>query len=167
MFEFDYTLDTSVALAGRKMLKKYCIIIYIVLPLIVSSEYFIKFFQTGDYAQLTRALIFFVLFYSISFVVNKFSKKIANKNNKNFLNQNVNILFSDSKIIVKTKKEGCFESSQEYEWNMIYKFAQDKSYYFIYLSRFKSYVIPKESCINGNEAEFASYIMNKLEEKNT
>ena len=167
MFEFEYTLDASVALAGRKILKKYFIIIYIVLPLFVSSEYFIKFFKTKDYSQLTKALIFFILFYSLFFVANKFSKKIANKNNNKFLNQKINILFSDSKIIVKTKKEGSFESSQEYEWNMIYKFEQDKSYYFIYLSRFKSYVIPKGSCVNGKESEFASYINKKLGEKNT
>lgn len=164
MFEFEYILDASVMLAGRKMIKKYFIILFIFAPLVVSSEYFIKFFNTKDYSQLTIAFLSIFLFYLIILVINRVSKKVANKKNEKFLNQKVIISFSDSNISVKTKKDGSFESSQIYEWNMIQKIKQDKSFYFLYLSNFKSYVIPKGSCINGNELYFVSFIEDKLKE---
>ena len=164
MFEFEYILDSSVVLAGEKVLKKYLVILNIVFPLIVSLEYFIKFFKTKNYFQLLFAFISIFLFYLIIFFMNLVTKKILKSKNEKFLNQKVNISFSDSKIIIKTKKEEHFESSQIYEWNMIQKFEQVNSHYFLYLSKFKSYVIPKGSCINGNELNFVSFIENRLKE---
>ncbi len=165
MFEFEYTLDASVAFAGRKMLKKYFFLLLVVVPLIGTLEYWVKFFKTKDYSQLTAAVLAILLFYLISFVINRIFKRNVKKNNSQFLNQKVNILFSDSQIEVKTKKEENFESSQTYSWNMIQKFEQDKSYYFVYLSKFRSYVIPKGSCTNGNEADFSAFVKSKLAEK--
>lgn len=77
----------------------------------------------------------------------------------------INMQFTDSNIVVKTKKENSFETSQVYEWKMIYKIAQNDSYYFVFLSKIRSYTIPKGSCINGNEADFVSFVENKI--KNT
>lgn len=145
MFEFNYTLDASLLLAGRKMMKKYMIALYIVLPLVISFEYFFKFFKTKDYFQLLIAFLSIFIFYTLIFIINTI-KKFTSKVNSKFLDQKVNIIFSDTTISVKTKKEGSFETSQTYEWNMIWKFTQDKSYYILYLSRLKSYIIPKGSC---------------------
>ena len=163
MFEFNYTLDASLLLAGRKMIKKYMIALYIVLPLAISLEYFFKFFKTRDYFQLLIAFLSIFIFYTLIFIINTI-KKFTSKTNSKFLDQKVNIIFSDANISVKTKKEGSFESSQTYEWNMIWKFTQDKSYYVLYLSRLKSYIIPKGSCTSANEEEFASFVENKLKE---
>lgn len=74
----------------------------------------------------------------------------------------INMQFTDSNIVVKTKKENSFETSQVYEWKMIYKIAQNDSYYFVCLSKISSYTIPKGSCINGNEADFVSFVENKI-----
>lgn len=163
MFEFNYTLDASLLLAGNKMIKKYLIIIYTVLPLVITFEYFFKFFKTKDYSQLITAFLTILIFYTIIFIVTRLRKSMPKVNSK-FLDQKVNIIFSDTNISVKTKKEGSFESSQTYEWNMIWKFTQDKSYYVLYLSRLKSYIIPKGSCTSANEEEFSSFVENKLKE---
>ena len=163
MFEFNYTLDASLLLAGRKMIKKYMIALYIVLPLVISFEYFFKFFKTRDYFQLLIAFLSILIFYTLIFIINTI-KKFTSKTNSKFLDQKVNIIFSDANISVKTKKEGSFESSKTYEWKLIWKFTQDKSYYILYLSRLKSYIIPKGSCTSANEEEFASFVENKLKE---
>jgi hypothetical protein len=86
MFEFEYILDSSVVLAGEKVLKKYLVILNIVFPLIVSLEYFIKFFKTKNYLQLLFAFILIILFYLISFFMNLVTKKILKSKNKKFLN---------------------------------------------------------------------------------
>ncbi len=163
MFEFNYTLDASLELAGSRMLKKYTIILHIVFALIISFKYFFNFFKTKDYFQLLMAFLSIIIFYALMFIISMI-KKLMPKVNSKFLDQKVNIIFSDENINVKTKKEGSFETSQTYEWNMIWKFTQDKSYYILYLSRLKSYIIPKGSCTSANEEEFASFVENKLKE---
>jgi|GEM_PF-1543459 len=163
MFEFNYTLDSSLELAGSRMLKKYTIILHIVFALIISFKYFFNFFKTKDYFQLLMAFLSIIIFYALMFIISMI-KKLMPKVNSKFLDQKVNIIFSDENINVKTKKQGSFETSQTYEWNMIWKFTQDKSYYVLYLSRLKSYIIPKGSCTSANEEEFASFVENKLKE---
>ena len=163
MFEFDYTLDASLANAGNRMIKKYMIALYIILPIVISFEYFFNFFKTKDYYQLLLAFLSIFIFFTLIFIVSKIRKNTFNVNNK-FLDQKVNIVFSDANISVKTKKEGSFETSKTYEWKLIWKFTQDKSYYFLSMSRIESYIIPKGSCTSANEEEFASFVENKLKE---
>lgn len=163
MFEFDYTLDASLANAGNRMIKKYMIALYIILPLVISSEYFFKFFKTRDYFQLLMAFLSILIFYTLIFIINTI-KKFTSKTNSKFLDQKVNIVFSDANISVKTKKEGSFESSKNYEWKLIWKFTQDKSYYFLSMSRIESYIIPKGSCTSANEEEFATFVEKKIRE---
>ena len=108
MFEFDYTLDASLANAGNRMIKKYMIALYIILPIVISFEYFFNFFKTKDYYQLLLAFLSIFIFFTLIFIVSKIRKNTFNVNSK-FLDQKVNIVFSDTNISVKTKKEGSFE----------------------------------------------------------
>ena len=162
MFEFDYILiDSLTKKAEANKIRKY---IHIFIPLIVSVEYFIKFFRTKNYVDLIIALGLTMLLYLIFFIFNKISDVLVKKINKKFMNQKVNIVFSDSNFHVKNKKDGSFESDKTYEWNMVYKFKQDKSYYCVYISRFESFIIPKGSCLSGNEQDFASFVERKIAE---
>ncbi|MBQ2205764.1 MAG: hypothetical protein II413_00985, partial [Treponema sp.] len=67
MFEFNYTLDSSLELAGSRMLKKYTIILHIVFALIISFKYFFSFFKTKDYFQLLMAFLSIIIFYALMF----------------------------------------------------------------------------------------------------
>lgn len=166
MFEFDYEYgQKEMKEASNFMLGKYLTIFKIVLPILFSLSYIIKYFETKDIKHLFVLAFFLVFIYSILLLSSKWSTKLALKNNKNVLGMRINIKFTDSKISVKTKKENNFETSQEYEWKMIFKILQNDSYYFVYLSKIRAYTIPKGCCINGNESEFVSFIENKI--KNT
>lgn len=166
MFEFDYEYgQKEMKEASNFMFGKYLTIFKIVLPILFSLSYIIKYFDTKDTKHLFVLALFLVFFYIILFLSSKWSTKRALNNNKNVLGMRINIQFTDSKIFIKTKKENSFESSQEYEWKMICKILQNNSFYFVYISKLRAYTIPKGSCINGNESEFVSFVENKI--KNT
>lgn len=166
MFEFDYEYGSKeIKESANFMFGKYLTIFKIVLPILISLSYIIKYIETRDIKHLLTMALVLVIGSTIVFLSLKRATKSSLKNNKNVLGMRINIKFTDSKIFVKTKKENSFENSLEYEWKMIYKILQNKSYYFVYISKISAYTIPKGSCINGNEAEFVSFIENKI--KNT
>lgn len=166
MFEFDYEYGSKeMKEASNFMFGKYLTIFKIVLPILISLSYIIKYIETRDVKQLLVMALFLVFVYILLFFSSKCSTKFAINNNKNVLGMRINIQFTDSKISVKTKKENNFETSLEYEWKMICKISQNNSFYFVYLSKNRAYTIPKGSCINGNESEFVSFVQNKI--KNT
>ncbi len=164
MFEFDYTMDSSAMFAGRKSILKKFYWIYILIPLVPVAEYIIKFVKTRDVTHLVTCAIYIVLICTTFYLFIKLSKKLSKKNNSDFLGQKVSMTVSDSGIHIKAEKEGKFESTQTYQWNTICKFKQDDSYYFLYLSKLRTHVIPKGSCASGNEGDFAAFVEQKLNE---
>lgn len=163
MFEFDYEYGPKeMKETSSFMLGKHLRLFRIVLPILIAVPYFVKYIETRDSKHLYTMALFFVLVYSLFFLTEKWTNKFALKNNKNVLGMRINIQFTDSKIFVKTKKENSFETSLQYEWKMICKIAQNDSYYFVYLSKLRSYTIPKGSCMSGNEAEFVSFVESKI-----
>lgn len=162
MFEFEYTLDKSIVKAGNKMVKKYAILINIAVPLLFISKDISQYFDTHDTFNLLKVFVFIVGYYLLLLLMNIISAIKVNKNNAKFLDQKIHIIFDDSKITINTKKEGNFEASKTFEWSMINKIKQDKSYYFLYVSKFKSYIFPKGSCTTNNESEFVSFMENKI-----
>ena len=163
MFEFDYDFDAKTMLVAKDfMLRKYLLAFKILLPIIIALSFISEYIKTREIKSLICLIIFLPFCYLILFLFSKWSNKSSLKNNKNVIDMRINMQFTDSNIVVKTKKENSFETSQVYEWKMIYKIAQNDSYYFVCLSKISSYTIPKGSCINGNEADFVSFVENKI-----
>lgn len=163
MFEFDYDFDAKTMFVAKDfMLRKYLLAFKILLPIIIALSFISEYIKTREIKSLICLIIFLPFCYLILFLFSKWSNKSSLKNNKNVIGMRINMQFTDSNIVVKTKKENSFETSQVYEWKMIYKIAQNDSYYFVCLSKISSYTIPKGSCINGNEADFVSFVENKI-----
>lgn len=163
MFEFEYDFDAEMMIAASNfMLKKYLIALKIILPVIVSLSFLNEYLKTREIKSLITLIIFLPFCYFILFIASKLSNKSSVKNSGNAIGMRVNIQFTDSNIVVKTRKDNSFETSQEYEWKDIYKIVQNDLYYFVYLSKTRLYSIPKGSCISGNEVGFFQFAENKI-----
>lgn len=163
MFEFEYDFDAEMMIDAKNfMLKKYLIALKIILPVIVLFSFINEYLKTREIKSLITLIIFLPFCYFILFMASKLSNKSSIKNSGNAIGMRVNIQFSDSKIVVKTKKENYFKTSQEYEWKNIHKIVQNDLYYFVYLSKIRLYAIPKGSCISGNEVNFVQFVENKI-----
>ena len=163
MFEFNYNFDSKAVAASTKYLYgKYLRALRIFLPILFVANFLWDYYKSKDVTNLIAAGLFLVIWTVTSLLVRKFSAKQSIKNNKNYIGMTVNIIFNDSKIIAKTKKEGSFETSLEYNWKMISRIEQDDSYYFVALSKLRTYTIPKNSCVSGNESKFFSFVESKV-----
>ncbi|MCQ2594845.1 MAG: YcxB family protein [Treponemataceae bacterium] len=163
MFEFDYIFDEKTIIAGRDfLLAKYMLALKIFLPLFISFIFLKEYLATKDTANIIALVAALAVLAVFSFAAQKWSKKKYIKNSSNFIGMKVNIVFTDEKVVIKTQKQNQFEQIQEYEWSQIYKIVQNDSYYFVYLSKLSSHIIPKGSCISGNEADFAAFAETRI-----
>lgn len=115
--------------------------------------------DSEDFAFGLGFIVFGVLFFPICFVITKLFQKNTDKSMP-LLHENTEQIFEfdGEKIKIFTRLPGVYESRTEASYRYLFKVAENRDNYFLYISKAASHVIAKKYLTLGTLDEFYGYL---------